>query len=727
MRGLSSSSSTYSEYTYDDDADVEDNYYEDDDAVTMTMMIEQEHDADDEQQQQQQEWLPPIIIPGPFVVLQGTAGDGMANTINFSPQLPPHPSNTVAVASSTSNRVDRRRQRDRLTVNTNQQQQDDNTDASFHHVARHRPTPQLGRLATSTANNPYARGGVMNHNTTLIVPTSTIDNGSYAVVTDNDPHENDDDDHGSSSSSIASQWQEVVPTNAADMEAIAKWKIECKQTELEKQQDWKECLHQVPSRLLDHVMITATTVTTTTSNTNSTCCCCWWQHENNHQVAILRDIPTKLRNGNVLRTVIGSFPPGTTFIARDIVHLDSHTLQRLPVLPQRILLENHQDSDDNDDDDIQRLVYPRGQKGVIQLLQVETPEGRAGYAVLSLEGYSLIAPGIPQNYIDPQLWMWRVSCPAGAFVREGLDLTTQHRDTIPYGSLMRVTRRCISNQGLSRLKAYGTIPPDSSTSRNHQQVSETQQEATMTSTEERRVDGWCSELLNPLSGQRGIIAQPLPFPVPAIYRVVFPDGAVVRRDVELSSPQVGEIPCGSQVKIVARAFSEHPVDKCIERLQLAGNAGWISVRLNRMPPHDDMVVELVGVDTDFDPENPGIYHLKAQRAVQRQRQRQESNAMQMQTSQADLSSVDENDVSDDDTMDGPGRENANRTTNGSSFNIPESHCVVCLTSERNATIVHGSTGHVVCCLVCARILKARGDACPICRLKIDLVIQHFYA
>jgi hypothetical protein len=41
---------------------------------------------------------------------------------------------------------------------------------------------------------------------------------------------------------------------------------------------------------------------------------------------------------------------------------------------------------------------------------------------------------------------------------------------------------------------------------------------------ERHVDGFCSELLNPLSGQRGIVVQPLPFPVPAIYRVILPDG-----------------------------------------------------------------------------------------------------------------------------------------------------------------------------------------------------------
>ena len=54
-------------------------------------------------------------------------------------------------------------------------------------------------------------------------------------------------------------------------------------------------------------------------------------------------------------------------------------------------------------------------------------------------------------------------------------------------------------------------------------------------------------------------------------------------------------------------------------------------------------------------------------------------------------------------------------------------CLICLCEDRTATLVHGETGHICCCLVCARILKARGDGCPVCRLPIDLVVQHFWA
>jgi len=52
-------------------------------------------------------------------------------------------------------------------------------------------------------------------------------------------------------------------------------------------------------------------------------------------------------------------------------------------------------------------------------------------------------------------------------------------------------------------------------------------------------------------------------------------------------------------------------------------------------------------------------------------------------------------------------------------------CIVCINRPKNATIVHGNTGHVCCCLSCAYTLQRRGDACPICRAPIDRVIKHF--
>ena len=55
----------------------------------------------------------------------------------------------------------------------------------------------------------------------------------------------------------------------------------------------------------------------------------------------------------------------------------------------------------------------------------------------------------------------------------------------------------------------------------------------------------------------------------------------------------------------------------------------------------------------------------------------------------------------------------------------EKLCVICFVNEKNATIVHGDTGHMACCLECARILQDRGDGCPICRAPIEHVIRQF--
>jgi len=690
-----------------------------------SMLVQQYHETE-------------IAIPGFFVVLQGNEGDGMSNTINSMPTLPNNSSNRnwTAATSSRSSRITTNGTIPTRLQPTNENNNNDHGTAvsmssttavptRSNSNAQDGPPPPpavvspppgppppsasstqlLGRLAISTAHNPYAgRRGV--------VGTVVTSSSSSSVVSDTDHHHQspvmyNNNNNNNNSSFILSP---------ADAAAIQEWKLQCWRTEQQQRQEWKESLAQVPSsqRMLDHCMMAERSTwwlvqDTPQSNNN---------HQNNHnQLAILRDIPIKLRNGNVLRTVIGSLSPGSTVLARDIVHLDSQTLQRIPVLPISQQQQQTQNSNSNTMttntttnivDNGSCYVYAPGHKGIIQMIQVETKEGRTGYAVLSLDGYPLCGPGLPSWYLDPTVWIWRVTCPVGAYVRKGLGLNSPQIDTLPYGSLIRVSRRCINDQGLSRLRTRGTVTVPSTL-------------------QQRRVDGWCSELLNPLSGQRGIIAQPLPFPVPAIYRVTLPIGAVIRQNIELSSPQIGIVPYGSVVKVVARAFSEHPVDKCIERLQLAGNAGWISVRLNRSPPHDDMVVELVDVDGEFDPEEPGIYHLQTQRAARSRRQQQQQSSNER--SIADLSSVDENDVSEssDEDMGSSAVTGQMRNDSNASPNNSDLRCVVCLTSERNATIVHGETGHVVCCLVCARILKARGDNCPVCRLNIDVVIQHFYA
>ena len=52
-------------------------------------------------------------------------------------------------------------------------------------------------------------------------------------------------------------------------------------------------------------------------------------------------------------------------------------------------------------------------------------------------------------------------------------------------------------------------------------------------------------------------------------------------------------------------------------------------------------------------------------------------------------------------------------------------CVFCMQQPRDATIVHGDSGHVCCCIACATLLKGRGKPCPICRAPISMVIRHY--
>ena len=53
-------------------------------------------------------------------------------------------------------------------------------------------------------------------------------------------------------------------------------------------------------------------------------------------------------------------------------------------------------------------------------------------------------------------------------------------------------------------------------------------------------------------------------------------------------------------------------------------------------------------------------------------------------------------------------------------------CVVCLTRPKTASIIHGKTGHQVCCYHCAKKLKKQRRACPICRRPIQKVIRNYH-
>ena len=52
-------------------------------------------------------------------------------------------------------------------------------------------------------------------------------------------------------------------------------------------------------------------------------------------------------------------------------------------------------------------------------------------------------------------------------------------------------------------------------------------------------------------------------------------------------------------------------------------------------------------------------------------------------------------------------------------------CMICLSRPKTASIIHGSSGHQVCCYQCAKRLKRKGRCCPVCRRSIQKVVRNF--
>ncbi|XP_062607219.1 E3 ubiquitin-protein ligase Mdm2-like isoform X2 [Saccostrea cucullata] len=56
---------------------------------------------------------------------------------------------------------------------------------------------------------------------------------------------------------------------------------------------------------------------------------------------------------------------------------------------------------------------------------------------------------------------------------------------------------------------------------------------------------------------------------------------------------------------------------------------------------------------------------------------------------------------------------------------PEDPCIICLKRPKTGSIIHGGTGHQVCCYPCAKRLKRKKRKCPVCRRTIKNVIRNY--
>ena len=645
-----------------------------------------------------------ILVPGSFVVLQGLPGDGMSNTIDSFPLLPQEGNHDEDDVGDDMEQSDAEEEDDDFQhLDLQEHTRLDTCKGDLVQQKQSQQQHQQQPIITSPGSS-LIRTTLSAFSVQPIQTSSTAQSQSQPQSTATSPNEDSfivvNDDHLTLTTNNAEPGTtQARPRSEAERRSIYTWNMQRRATELENRNDWlaAQSIHNNHS-LRDRVWMQTDM---------------WWlSDQHNGMLAVLESIPKRsLVNQTVQRHVVSSLAPGCTIVATQLACLDSITLH--PVTVQNA---NSHSTAKESQTSRSVICHERGRVGRVQMLKIVSP--CEGWVVLSLDGVPLLLPGLPGNYVDPNVWMWRVTCGAGAYVREGLELTNDNPITVlPYGSFFRVLRKRVNQMGLMRLRIRAIVKAENSC---------------------RPVEGWISEYLNPMSGQQGPIAQPLPFPVPALYKVILPRGAVIRSGIELSSRPLGHAPVGTILSVVGRAFSEHPQNKCIERLRLAGNGGWVSVRLCEEPPHDEPVLQLIGIDSSFDPFSPGDFHLDSQLRVEQQvadSSKEEQSAILQGFDEfqlEDLSEIGDSSDSSSRPMSLSTKSKQNKSRGVTRVRAPASvrteveFCLICLTEERTATIVHGETGHICCCLQCARLLKQRGDRCPVCRLPIQLVIQHFH-
>jgi E3 ubiquitin-protein ligase Mdm2 len=586
--------------------------------------------------------------------------------------------------------------------------------------------------------------------------------------------------------------------NDLDERVISEWNETRRRKELVHRSEWLE------ETMAQHKAILSTeskapTTTTTTANqeeedllllTCETSSHWWFIDKQTGYLAILDGLPKRILHDDDEHDLfssiidyprkIGMVPPGAMIRMAENNNNDKN--ERIITLNTRDLKVQDTSSHSNNNDE---MPTKNGRKGQLQIMRIQQP--MEGYIVASLHGYPYVTKFSKSHhhYHHPvgyeseqqQQWQWRVVCLEGAWIRQGLGLGTEYVSTAPYGATVSVHQKTVDTKmGLSRIRvSYSLLGEEEEETKNNDRSNNNNIETLRT--QQRSIQGWASEYLNPLSGQRGPILCPIPFPRPAIYKVL--EKCEIHETIEMeSSRPIGNIPPNTLVPITGRAYTNR--ENATERLRLAGNGGWISrtrnITLDEDQEEDGVfivtipIAEFVRYDDNFDPWNPGRYHLHALRSIQKAQQNYQCQQEQIQDLSLvttprnrirTISSSSDDDMGEEDTLDqanilsrGIYQEDASKPVwedflrcyyerraaacppavdNNSvrpfhqTSNDYQHCCVICLSAERNATIVHGETGHVACCLACARILAARGDACPVCRKPIERVIEHFYA
>jgi len=493
--------------------------------------------------------VPEIIIPGSFVVFQGIPGDGIANTIDTYPDLESIQSSiSSSSSSSSSNETD-----DFEELEEEDDGEED--DEGYHHLVNENEVLvyEEEKASSSPATTDYFYNTFYSNNPTALLPSLT--NLSMQPLQRTTSGQTIKRNNNNSTINDAfmvieekSKEQRQRNTDSADDEKlIENWNFKRHKQHQKDRKEWLET--QILNKYRNPKAKNAALKTAEGDQR-------WWVNSKDGQLNIFRDIPKRNKyTGSVDCQIIGTLSPGATVVGTKIFCLNTKTLDEIGM---RVKIVKQTATD---------FCYPGGRLGWLQILRIESP--MEGMAVLSVDGYPYLGPGLPYHYVKPKTWFWRVTNGDGALIRDGLLLTNRALATIRHGSIIQATRKMVGNEGLSRLHVHAT-------ENNH--------------TKEGRegVRGWISEKLNPASGQEGYIVRPLPFPVPALYRVVLEEGAKIRCSVELNSAQIGHAPAGTILSAVGRAFAEHPNDKCAERLRLAGTEDGLVYEFARTPHTIDL-------------------------------------------------------------------------------------------------------------------------------------------
>ena len=523
-----------------------------------------------------------------FIVLQGTSGDGMQNTIDVLPEL-----SSQFIASTRSIASNRNTCHDFF----NGKAQLECSSAIDSRALTSSPTSVACRqdfqnLERFLPSHLFERDENEDDDDSLV----EIKPSDFFTDKDNqyefEDFEMDVNCEKHLSLAIEEGNDDIVPKSNGISDCIAHWEKKCREHERESFEE----------AIMDNI-------------SNERGGTQWWQR--NGKLLVLSTVPrTPAR-----LSIIGDLAPGT--LVRGVELITYHPEESL----ENVFHESVQDREN--------FVF----------LKIQEPI--TGFILYSKNEYTYLGR---TSLLNPSKWFWRVQFNEGAIVREGKDLYSASKSLLPYGSLIPVTAKSMNDDGLIRLKVYLSNASG---------------------------EGWVSEILNPLAGkQRGKIIRQLPLPVPVLYRVIAKAGVWIKDGKEESSASVRIAPYGAILKITGREFSNFPTVECIQKLRLAGGDGWISLKEG-----SEHTVEFIGIDRTFDPNNPGLYHIDAMLSVRKEMKLHS----ELSSYDRSLRTLDEKNGNNDDL------------------------CMICLTEERSSTLVHGETGHIVCCIGCARILKAKGD------------------